>query len=101
MSRHWTHQSTDYPFTSSCSPPHLAVTQLLEDDPRAESVLRFVDTKQVLVTAARVLTPSPAFLQLEGSANENILIDGGDLSKAASPLTFKDGATEGAVRLRK
>ena len=27
--RHWAPQSTDYPFTSSCSPPHLAVTQLL------------------------------------------------------------------------
>ena len=26
---HWTYQSTDYPFTSSCSPPHLTVTQLL------------------------------------------------------------------------
>ena len=29
VGRHWTHRSTDYLFTSSCSPPHLAVTQLL------------------------------------------------------------------------
>jgi hypothetical protein len=29
VGRHWTHRSTDYLFTFSCSPPHLAVTQLL------------------------------------------------------------------------
>lgn len=72
----------------------------VQGNSQAESVFRFVDTKQVLVTAARVLTPTPVFLQLEGSANQNIVIDGGDLFKSASPLTFKDGATEKAVKLR-
>ncbi len=71
-----------------------------EGNPAAESVLRFIDSKQALLTAARVLTPSAAFLQLEGEANEGIIIDGGDLSKAASPLAFKSGATEKAVKLR-
>lgn len=72
----------------------------VQGNTQAESVLRFTDTKQVLLTAARVLTPSPTFLRLEGAGNEGIIIDGGDLSKAASPLTFKDGATEAAVKLR-
>jgi polygalacturonase len=66
----------------------------------AESVLRFIDSRDVLLTAPRVLTPAPVFLQVEGSGNANIAIDGGDLSKAATPLAFKAGATEQAVRVR-
>jgi len=66
----------------------------------AESVVRFIAARDVLFTGARVLTPSPAFLQLEGTANERITIDGGDLSKSAAVLVFKDGATAGSVKLR-
>ena len=66
----------------------------------AESVLRFIDSKQTLLTAARVLTPSSTFLQLEGAGNEGIVIDGGDLSKAATPLVFKEGAIKNSVKLR-
>jgi hypothetical protein len=66
----------------------------------AESVLRFINSRQTLLTATRVLTPSSTFLQLEGAGNEGIIIDGGDLSKATSPLAFKNGATEKAVKLR-
>jgi hypothetical protein len=66
----------------------------------AESVLRFIDSKQTLLAAARVLTPSSTFLQLEGAGNEGIVIDGGDLSKAATPLVFKDGAVKSSVKLR-
>ncbi|HTB79959.1 MAG TPA: glycosyl hydrolase family 28 protein [Opitutaceae bacterium] len=71
-----------------------------QGNPAAESVLRFIDTKQTLLTATRVLTPSAVFLQLEGAANEGIIIDGGDLTKAASPLAFNGGATEKSVKLR-
>ncbi len=66
----------------------------------AESVLRFIDSKQTLITAPRVLTPSSAFLQLEGEANEGIIVEGGDLSRAASAVAFKNGATEKSVKLR-
>jgi hypothetical protein len=69
-------------------------------NPSAESVLRFIDTKDVLLTATRVLTPAATFLQLEGTENERITIDGGDLSKATTPLTFKDGAAATSVKLR-
>jgi hypothetical protein len=47
-----------------------------------------------------VLTPSPAFLQIEGTANEAIIVDGGDLSRAAKPLAMKGGATAKAVTMR-
>ncbi len=66
----------------------------------AESVLRFIDSKQTLITAARVLNASPAFLQVEGEGNDGIIIEGGDLSKAAAPVAFKNGASEGSVKLR-
>lgn len=66
----------------------------------AESVLRFINTRQVLLTATRVLTPSSTFLQLEGAMSEGIVVDGGDQSKAASPLAVKNGAKESAAKLR-
>jgi hypothetical protein len=34
------------------------------------------------------------FLQLEGTRNENIKIDGGDMSKAAAVLAYKNGVTK-------
>ena len=72
----------------------------VEGNKDAESVLRFIDSKQTLITAARVLTPSSPFLQLEGDSNEGIIIEGGDLSKAASAVAFKNGASEAQVKLR-
>ena len=72
----------------------------VQGNAEAESVLRFIDTKDVLVTAARVLTPSSPFLQLEGAENGQITIDGGDLRKASSAVQFKSGATEKAIRVR-
>jgi polygalacturonase len=72
----------------------------VEGNLKAESVLRVIDSKDVFVTSTRVLTPSSTFLQLEGSANQRITIDGGDLSKAAAPVAFKSGATARAVKVR-
>jgi len=72
----------------------------VQGNQQAESVVRFIDSKQTLLTAARLLTPAAVFLQLEGAANEGITIDGGDLSKAATSLAYKNGATEKAVKLR-
>ena len=65
-----------------------------------ESALRFIDSQDVLLTAARLLKPAPVFLQVEGAENENITIDGGDLSKAEKPLAFKNGGLEKSVKLR-
>jgi polygalacturonase len=66
----------------------------------AESALRCISSKQILFTASRLLSPTPVFLQLEGAENENIKIDGGDVSKAGTILSYKDGATKKAVQIR-
>ena len=72
----------------------------VQGNPQAESVLRFIDSKQALLTGSRVLTPSSTFLQLEGDGNDGIIVEGGDLSKAASAVAFKNGASEQSVKLR-
>ncbi|HEX7962172.1 MAG TPA: glycosyl hydrolase family 28 protein [Terriglobales bacterium] len=66
----------------------------------AESLLRFIETKDVLLTASRVLAATPVFLQVEGGGSQAITIDGGDISKAATPLAFKAGAQKNSVKLR-
>jgi hypothetical protein len=71
-----------------------------QGNPRAKSVLRFLDTHDVLVSAPRVLTPAAVFLQAEGAASKGITLDGGDISKAAAPLAFEAGAAKDAVKLR-
>ena len=72
----------------------------VEGNPAAESTLRFRGSKQVLLTAPRVLAQAATFLQLEGSGNNRIIVDGGDISSATTPLFFKDGANSSAVKLR-
>ena len=70
----------------------------LQGTKTAESLLRFIDTREVLLSAARVLAPAAVFLQVEGAASADIKIDGGDFSKAAEPLAFKAGAARTAVK---
>jgi len=72
----------------------------MQGDVDAESTLRFSRTRKVYLTALRLLTAAACFLQLEGTTNEGITIDGGDLSAATKTVAFKDGATPAAVRLR-
>jgi hypothetical protein len=71
-----------------------------QGNPRAESLLRFIDTQDVALTASRVLTPAAVFLQLEGQANDGITVDGGNISKAATPIAYSRGATDKAVKFR-
>jgi len=66
----------------------------------AESLLRFIESRDVLLSAARLLSPAAVFLQVEGAGSGGITIDGGDLSKAALPVAAKSGAAEKAVRAR-
>ena len=72
----------------------------VQGNPAAESVLRFIESRDVLVTAARVLTPAAAFLRVEGKASAGITVDGGDLARAAQPVVLAAGASERAVKLR-
>lgn len=71
-----------------------------QGQPDAASLLRFRATRDVLVAAARVLAPAGAFLQVEGAGSAAILIDGGDLSRAAQAVVATAGAPESAVRVR-
>lgn len=68
--------------------------------PEAESLTRFTDSRDVLVTAARILTPAAAFLSVEGAASANIIVDGGDLTKTATPVLFSHGATDKSAKVR-
>jgi hypothetical protein len=77
-----------------------AVTGLnVQGQLNSESVLRFIESQDILMTATRLLTPANVFLQLEGK-NENIIIDGGDLTKASTPVTHKYGAGRKDVKVR-
>ena len=64
----------------------------------AESLLRFINTRDALLTACRLLSPCPAFLQVEGAASERITIAASDLSNAASPVVLTRGARTDAVK---
>src|SRR5437868_4449525 len=66
----------------------------------SESTLRFIDSRDVLLTATRLLAPAPIFLQVEGAESGAITIDAGDLSKATSAVAFRAGASQKAVKLR-
>jgi polygalacturonase len=72
----------------------------VQGDRGAESVLRFRDTRDVLMSATRLLTPAQTFLQVEGEVSQGITLDGGDLSKAAEAVTFKGGVARNAVKVR-
>ncbi|OQP63104.1 glycoside hydrolase [Niastella vici] len=60
-------------------------------------LLRFINTKDVLLTATRVLTPAAIFVQIEGAASDGIMVEGGDLRKAKTALNCTNGATTSAV----
>jgi polygalacturonase len=70
----------------------------VQSQPEAESALRFIATRDVLLTASRLLGPAAVFLQVEGAESGGIKIDGGDVAKAAATLSFKAGALPEAVK---
>jgi hypothetical protein len=63
-------------------------------------VLRAVESRDVLLTAPRVLSPASALVQVEGVGSARIRIDGGDVTRAATPATFARGAVPQSVVLR-
>lgn len=63
-------------------------------------LLRFINSKDVLLTATKVLTPAATFLRVEGAASEGITVDAGDIRKASQVLAVENGATKESVKLR-
>lgn len=66
----------------------------------AESVVRLIDARDILITASRLLTPASVFLQVENAGSQSILVEGGDFSKAATTVAFGAGAAKQAVQWR-
>jgi len=66
----------------------------------AESVIRFVDTRDAFLTGCNMLTLSSVFLQVEGGNSRDILLDGCNLSKAEVPVQTSRGAGENVVTIR-
>jgi hypothetical protein len=66
----------------------------------SESVVRFMNSRDILLNAVRVLSESAVFLEAEGPDSRNIKIEGGDLSKSKIPVTFHSGAVKQSVRLK-
>jgi hypothetical protein len=69
-------------------------------NPQAKAVVRMNETRDVLITSPRVLTAASSFLSVDGAGCSGIVVDGGDLSKAAKPVTIGSGASAGAVKVR-
>jgi polygalacturonase len=67
----------------------------------AEALLRFTESRDVLVTGMRVLTPAAVLLKLIGSKTSGITIEGGDLTKVAKALVLSGGALAKNVTLRR
>jgi len=72
----------------------------VQSNKQAKSALRFIESTDILITAARLLSPADVFLAVEGAASQGITLDGGDLSKSVKPLSFAASASEKAVRVR-
>ena len=62
-------------------------------------LLRFINSKDVLLTAPKLLTPSSVFLLVQGSSSNNITVSGGDIQKAKQGLVVNNGAEKNAVRM--
>jgi hypothetical protein len=71
-----------------------------QGNPQGKSVVRFIETSDALVSSPRVLTPAAAFLEVDGAGSKAITVDGGDLSKAATAVTYAGGAAASAVKVR-
>ncbi|HTR80969.1 MAG TPA: glycosyl hydrolase family 28 protein [Bacteroidota bacterium] len=71
----------------------------VEGNKEAESTLRIINSKDILLSGLRLLNPAKVFLQVEGEKNRGITIDGGDVSSAKQILSFARGADQKAVKL--
>ena len=72
----------------------------VQGNPDAESALRFIDSSLTLLSGPRLLSPAAVFLRVEGGGSDSITVDGGDITKASTPLAFAAGADEKSVRMR-
>ena len=62
-------------------------------------LLRFINSKDILLTGTRLLTPSATFLLVQGPLSKDITVSGGDIHKAKQPLVTDNGAEKTAVKM--
>ena len=72
----------------------------VQGDKQTKTALRLIESADVLISAARLLSSAEVFLQVEGPASQGITLDGGDITKAAQRLLLASAAPETSVRLR-
>lgn len=77
-----------------------SITGLSAQGSAQTELMRVINSRDILFSATRLLTPSKVFLQVEGAGSENIIVDGGDLKKAAQALAYEQGARKNAVSLK-
>lgn len=66
----------------------------------ADCTLKFINTKDVMISSARLLTAANAFLKLSGNANAGLMLDGGDLRKANKAVLYESGAMMQHIKIR-
>ncbi|MNK96109.1 Exo-poly-alpha-D-galacturonosidase precursor [compost metagenome] len=71
----------------------------LKGSVEAPSLLRITNSKDILFTAARVLSPCKVLLSLEGPSNEGIQFDGGDLRKVKKQVVYSGGANDKSLKI--
>ncbi|MDB5232711.1 MAG: glycoside hydrolase family 28 [Chitinophagaceae bacterium] len=76
-----------------------SVTSLTAKGTEGTELLRFINSKDVLVTAPRLITPAATFLLVEGAASEGITVSGGDFRKANKAVVFQKNASSKAAKL--
>lgn len=62
-------------------------------------LVRLINSKDILLTGTRLLTPSSVFLLVQGSESKDITVSGGDIYKAKQALVADKGADKTSVRM--
>ncbi len=66
---------------------------------RSRAALRVEAARNCLVTAPRLLAPAPVFLEAAGDCRD-MVVNGGDLSRAGQLLDCRDGARQSEFKVR-
>ena len=76
-----------------------SVNNLTAKGSEGTELLRFINSKDILLTGTRLLTPSSVFLLVQGSSSKDITISGGDFQKAKQSVVTDKGAEKNSVRM--
>ena len=72
----------------------------IEGNIDAESAIRFINSKDLLLSGVRLTSPAKILLQTEGAGNKNIRIYSSDLSRVEKVVSFMRGADSSMVKVQ-